>query len=49
MAEISATAVKELRERTGLPMMKCKEALQASGGDPEKAIAWLKSQVKGLM
>jgi elongation factor Ts len=49
MAEISATAVKDLRERTGLPMMKCKEALQASGGDADKAIAWLKSQVKGLM
>ena len=37
MAEITAAAVKELREETGLPMMKCKEALTAAGGDKEKA------------
>lgn len=33
MAEIDAKLVAELRRRTGLPMMKCKEALQATGGD----------------
>ena len=49
MAEISATAVRELRERTGLPMMKCKEALVANNGDTEAAVQWLKSQVKGLL
>jgi len=38
MAGISASQVKELRERTGLGMMECKKALVASEGDVEKAI-----------
>jgi len=38
--------VKRLREQTGAGIMDCKRALEASGGDPEKAIAWLKE--KGL-
>lgn len=46
MAEISAEAVKKLREKTGLGMMQCKEALTASGGDPEKAVDFLRK--KGL-
>lgn len=33
MAEITAAMVKELREKTDLPMMECKKALQATGGD----------------
>ena len=37
MAEISAGLVKELRERTGLPMMECKKALAEAGGDLKKA------------
>ena len=37
MAEISAGLVKELRERTGLPMMDCKRALTETGGDLDKA------------
>jgi elongation factor Ts len=37
MAEISAGLVKELRERTGLPMMECKKALAEAGGDLQKA------------
>ena len=37
MAEISAGLVKELRERTGLPMMECKKALADSDGDLDKA------------
>jgi elongation factor Ts len=37
MAEISAGLVKELRERTGLPMMECKKALAETGGDLQKA------------
>jgi elongation factor Ts len=37
MAEISAGLVKELRERTGLPMMECKKALAETGGDLKKA------------
>lgn len=44
MAEISAAAVKALRERTGLPMMECKKALQESGGNEEKAVEWLRKQ-----
>jgi len=35
---ISASLVKELRERTGAGMMDCKKALQAADGDIEKAI-----------
>lgn len=38
MATISASQVKELRERTGLAMMECKKALQEAGGDIEQAI-----------
>ena len=35
---ISASMVKELRDRTGLGMMECKKALKVAGGDIEKAI-----------
>jgi elongation factor Ts len=42
MAEISVAAVKALREKTGLPMMDCKRALEQSGGDPAKAIEHLR-------
>jgi elongation factor Ts len=42
MAEISAATIKELRERTGLPMMECKRALQESNGDQEKAVEFLR-------
>jgi elongation factor Ts len=42
MAEITAAAVKALRERTGLPMMDCKKALTESNGDAEAAIVWLR-------
>jgi translation elongation factor EF-Ts len=38
MPEITAAMVKALRERTGLPMMECKKALEATGGDEEKAV-----------
>ncbi len=44
MAEISAAAVKALRERTDLPMMECKKALVEAGGDEAKAIALLQEQ-----
>ena len=37
MAEIKATMVKELRERTGAPFIDCKNALEEAGGDAEKA------------
>lgn len=38
MAEISASAVKELRDRTGLGMMECKKALVEASGDIDLAI-----------
>jgi elongation factor Ts len=44
--EVSAKLVMQLRSSTGLPMMKCKEALEANGGDFEKAVDWLRK--KGL-
>ena len=37
MAEITASMVKELRERTDAPMMECKKALAEAGGDMAKA------------
>ncbi|HVA44840.1 MAG TPA: translation elongation factor Ts [Pirellulales bacterium] len=44
MAEITATMVKALRERTGLPMMDCKKALQETGGDEQKALEYIRKQ-----
>jgi elongation factor Ts len=41
---ISASMVKELRERTGLGMMDCKRALTEAGGDMEKAIEELRKK-----
>ncbi len=37
MAEITAAMVKELREKTGVGMMDCKNALKEANGDSEKA------------
>lgn len=42
--KISAELVKELRARTGIGMMECKEALQESHGDIEKAITILRKR-----
>jgi elongation factor Ts len=44
--EISAELVKKLREKTGVGLMDCKEALRASNGDMEKAVDYLRE--KGL-
>jgi elongation factor Ts len=44
MVEISASMVKELREKSGAAMMDCKKALVESGGDPEKAFEWLRQK-----
>jgi len=44
--QISAAAVKELREMSGCGMMDCKNALKATDGDISKAIDWLRE--KGL-
>jgi elongation factor Ts len=46
MAEITASLVKDLREKTGAGMMDCKNALTAAEGDIEGAIDWLRK--KGL-
>jgi elongation factor Ts len=46
MADISAGAVKELREKTGAGMMDCKKALTEAGGDTAKAEELLRK--KGL-
>ncbi len=37
MAEITASMVRELRDKTDAPMMECKKALVEAGGDPAKA------------
>jgi elongation factor Ts len=44
MADISASLVKELRERTGAGFMDCKRALEETGGDLDKAIAVLRER-----
>jgi elongation factor Ts len=49
MAEITAAAVKSLRERTGLPMMDCKKALTEANGDIEKAVELLRKAGGKLM
>jgi len=46
MATISATMVKDLREKTGAGMMDCKAALAETSGDMEAAVDWLRA--KGL-
>ncbi|HTY19692.1 MAG TPA: translation elongation factor Ts [Myxococcota bacterium] len=44
MAEVPATAVKDLRERTGAGMMDCKKALAESKGDLDRAVALLRER-----
>jgi elongation factor Ts len=44
MAEISAKAVKELREKTSAGMMDCKKALAENDGDMDKAVDWLRKK-----
>ncbi len=46
MADITATMVKDLREKTGAGMMDCKKALSETNGDMEAAVDWLRK--KGL-
>jgi elongation factor Ts len=43
---INAQMVKSLRDKTGAGMMDCKKALEATSGDEEKAMIWLRE--KGL-
>jgi len=46
MAEVTASMVKDLRDRTGAGMMDCKKALAETAGDMEAAVDWLRT--KGL-
>jgi elongation factor Ts len=46
MAEITAAAVKDLREKSGAGMMDCKKALTEANGDMNAAVDWLRA--KGL-
>src|SRR5437868_15134036 len=46
MAEVTATLIKDLRERTGAGMADCKKALTEVAGDVDKAIDYLRT--KGL-
>src|ERR1700742_3068414 len=46
MATVTASMVKDLRDKTGAGMMDCKSALTETNGDVEAAIDWLRK--KGL-
>ena len=46
MSTITASMVKDLREKTGAGMMDCKQALSESNGDVDAAVDWLRA--KGL-
>ncbi len=48
MADITAAAVKALREKTKLPMMECKKALTEAKGIEADAIKWLQERIKDL-
>jgi elongation factor Ts len=44
MSQITAATVKALRDRTDMPMMTCKAALEKAGGDVEKAVLILREE-----
>lgn len=44
MSEVTATMVKELRQRTGVGMMECRKALIETGGDVDAAIKYLRER-----
>ena len=44
MAEITASLVRDLRQKTGAGMMNCKKALTEVGGNIEEAVDWLRKQ-----
>lgn len=47
--EITAEAVKELRDKTGISVMECKKALTEASGDMEKAMAFLKERSAAMV
>src|SRR5262247_1820624 len=44
MAEVTATLIKDLRERTGAGMADCKKSLTETAGDMDKAIEYLRKK-----
>lgn len=44
MGEISPKTIKQLRDMTGAGMMDCKKAMEATGGELDKAVVWLREQ-----
>jgi len=44
MSEVSATQVRELREKTGAGMLDCKKALSESSGDMDRAVVYLRER-----
>ena len=44
MTDITASMVKELREKSGAGMMDCKQALKENDGDMEAAVDWLRTK-----
>ena len=49
MSAITAQMVKDLRGKTDLPMMECKQALSECNGDVEAAMKWLRMKHKGKL
>jgi elongation factor Ts len=49
MAEIAATEVKKLRDRTSMPFGKCRDALIRAGGNLEEAVLILRKESKGFI
>ena len=48
MVNINVKVVQQLRQKTGVGMMDCKKALQATNGDVEAAIIWLRKKSFGV-
>ncbi|MCX8036678.1 MAG: translation elongation factor Ts [Candidatus Sumerlaeia bacterium] len=48
MAEVTSEMVRQLREKTGAGMLDCKKALEASGGDMNKAVDWLREKGQAI-
>jgi elongation factor Ts len=46
MADVTASQVKELRDRTGAPMLACRNALRESDGDIDASIELLRARVE---
>ena len=49
MAVITAEMVRNLREKTDLPMMECKQALTECAGNADNALDWLRKKHKGKL